>query len=251
MEGRRWAARIALVVCSVLPLEGCYLGERPLTYPSPQPVGSYHFVDPGEFHLGENAAADLTNCRVGEMVVGTGPTRNSVAFSAGGADLCFYSPEAGEAPVTNKNPPGDRLESRHACIMGPFGVTLTRGPVAFRIYVSGDGVALNQPRATLEVNEQSSTVAAKVQYSPLAGGFDELPASLKQSAKPINPAARNSRFFLYTIPRWELLFRFDKPCDPDAHYRLIITGITVHGSEVQLPPVDFYPYREWRPIMVD
>jgi hypothetical protein len=112
------------------------------------------------------------------------------------------------------------------------------------VYVGGVGVALNEPRATLDVSGQSSTEVALVQSSPYADGIEEAPPNAKPSSMP------GARILSYTLPIWKLVFYFDQPCDPDARYRLMITGITIHGREVQVPPVDFVPYREWRPMFI-
>jgi hypothetical protein len=41
-------------------------------------------------------------------------------------------------------------------------------------------------------------------------------------------------------------FSFDRPYDPNASYRLSITGVSTHGQAVKVPPIDFEPYRETR-----
>jgi hypothetical protein len=41
-----------------------------------------------------------------------------------------------------------------------------------------------------------------------------------------------------------LRFSFDRPHDPNAQYRLAITGISTHDQGMKVPPIDFEPFRD-------
>ena len=41
-----------------------------------------------------------------------------------------------------------------------------------------------------------------------------------------------------------LNFSFDRPYDPKASYRLVITGVSTHDKAVKVPPIDFEPFHE-------
>ncbi len=235
-EGLKWGVVVALAAYSSIQLQGCFLGYRTLRYPSPEPVGVAHFVYPIErIAAAEPGHAGLKGfeyvCTM--YILGPGaPTRDSVAFSVEGADFCFNSPTTGG------------VQSNRPLCMSSFGTTLSSHPVTFQAYVSGNGVALDQPRATLEVNGNSSAAGAQVQSAPYMGTAEEAPPGAKVS----NPKAPLPE---YEVPRWQLNFSFDQPCDPTAHYQLTITGITMHGRQVQVPPVDFSPHEESSPMVVD
>ena len=71
----------------------------------------------------------------------------------------------------------------------------------------------SQVRETLEEGGQSGTAQGQAEYSQfLKGGT--------------------------------LKFSFDRPYDPNAHYRLAITGVSIHGQAVKVPAIDFEPFRE-------
>jgi hypothetical protein len=219
----------ALGACVLLLLAGCYLGERSLTYPSPHPSGGDRVIYPGEFvGVTQQTAAGVSEfASICRRTRATGPTRDAVAFVIEGVELCFLTPS---------------VDDNHLCVSAQGNAP--GGSLIFHAFVSGEGVAVGALRATLRVNGESAKAAGEVRSAPYASSAKNAPPD----AKPLNPGAA---YLLYSVSRQELAFRFDRSCDPSAHFRLAVSGITVHGHEVDVPPVDFDPYTEWRPIYVD
>jgi hypothetical protein len=224
---------VALAACAALELSGCYYGNiRKLTYPSPQPSGGERAVYPGELSSPEAALSAgiggfASLCR--ESIGFRGGTRKSVAFTAEGAQFRFQTPYTGETQM--------------GCV-SITGHIPQRGTLRFEIYVGGEGVVPDEPNATLEATGQSLTASAEVRDAPYAGGIEEAPAG----ATPMYPGAKTP---LFKVSRQRLIFRFDRPCDPDAQYRLTVTGITVRGHPIRVPTVDFVTSSEWTPAYVD
>ena len=219
---------VGLTAVSIFQLAGCYLGPRRVTYPSPKPLSGERVVYPGEFatvdaQIAAGVIGFASLCGPHER----GSTRSAVAFMSRGVQLCFYTPNA-----------GDRL----TC-MSVYGIG-RHGPLNFEMYVSGAGVELNDPRATLNSSGQSLVSTAEIRDATYAGGLEEAPPG----AKPIIPGAPH---LIYSIARKELVFRFDLPCDPNTHYQLSVAGIMVKGREIQVPPIDFDPHSEWRQTGLD
>lgn len=222
---------VLMATCSILQLPGCYLGSRPVSYRSPEPVGVADAVYPREAIAA--GLKDFHSICTPRTYIGATPTRDSVAFSADGADFCFDSPIAGQT------------YNRQQLCASSFSVNLNSHPLTFRVYVSGDGVVLDQPKAKLEANGKSSTAAAQVRSAPFMVRAKQAPPGAKPLKSP------GVSILLYEVPRWELAFSFDQSCDPDTSYRLTLSGITANGRRLKVPPVDFTRYREWLPVVID
>lgn len=209
-------------------LGGCVYPPQKVTYPSPHPVGGVGVVYPGEFATVSAAISAGVKgfeslCRLRE----TGITRSSVAFKSDGVQFCVYTPDAGNVLTC----------------MSVYGIE-RHGPLKFEIYVSGADAVFDHLRARHETSGQSLESIAEITDAPYAGGIEEAPPN----AKPMYPGAR---VLLYSMPRKELVFRFSLPCDPNAHYRLSVAGLNVKGDAIQVPPVEFDPYTEWRATGLD
>jgi hypothetical protein len=122
--------------------------------------------------------------------------------------------------------------------------TRPSGSLEFQIYLSGPDLELDQSLATLEAGAETLSGRAEVRDADYAGGSEAAPAG----AALLTPGARVP---LYSVPRKALLFRFDKPCDPIARYRLTVFGIVSRGRQVALPPIDFEPESGWVPRFLD
>jgi hypothetical protein len=213
-----------LLPCAVLSLTGCYLGPQHLSYPTPVPSGGDRIVYAGDYRTIESQkAAGIT----GFESLCVSASHTSAAMTVGGVHLCFTTPMA----------------SPCLTCMNVNGFT-RRGLLDFTIYVGGIGVALNSPRARLDLNGQTASAAAAVRDAGYASGPEEAPPG----TKPLIPGAQ---VLIYPAWREQLNFHFDWPCDPAARYRLTLTGITLDGREVAVPPVDFEPYDEWVQTYVD
>jgi hypothetical protein len=152
------------------------------------------------------------------------------AFSAGGAKFCYLSPTVSG----QNNNPRQRCEST----LAPEPID---SPMTFRVFVSGDAVAVDNPSGILQANGQTITEAATVQSTQILVGIHDAPPG----ATPVDP---QSPIPTYQIPRWDLTFVFKQQCDPSQQYQLAVRGITISGNQVQVPPVDFDPYTEPFPM---
>lgn len=88
----------------------------------------------------------------------------------------------------------------------------------FSIYVGGPGIAVTGASGLLEWDNQSERASAEqTQVSMPRGG------------------------------RLRLDFRFTGTAgvDPNGRYRLTVTGITIDGRSIAVPPVVFEPYNDW------
>jgi hypothetical protein len=113
-----------------------------------------------------------------------------------------------------------------------------RQTLIFQLYIGASDLEIRDAQATLDVDGKSFQSTAAVRDSPYGGGLDEA----TPGTKPINPGAAT---LIYSIPRTQLVFHFNQPCNPNASYRLSIAGITVDGREIEIPSVEFHPFSEW------
>ena len=206
---------VAIVAALSIPLPGCFLGPHPVTYLAPMPADVpsviYPIAEIAHEHTGVR-----TICFAPTNAVVAPPSRNMAAFSAGGAEFCYLSPTVSG----QNNNPWQRCEST----LAPEPID---SPMTFRVFVSGDGVAVDEPSGILQVNGQTITETSTVQSSQTLGEKNGL---------------------MYQLPRWDLTFVFKQQCDPSQLYLLTVKGITFYGHQIEVPPVDFDPYTERFPM---
>jgi hypothetical protein len=209
---------VAIVAALSIPLPGCFLGPHPVTYLAPMPTGVPNVIYPIEEIAHEHTGVQ-TICFAPTNTVAAPPNKDMAAFSAGEAKFCFHSPTVSG----QNNNPWQRCESA----LAPEPID---SPMTFRVFVAGDGVAVNDPSGILEANGQTITEAATVQTSQTMGYKDGLN---------------------YQLQRWDLTFVFKQQCDPSQHYQLTVRGITYDGRQIQVPPVDYNPYTERFPMGIN
>jgi hypothetical protein len=201
---------VAIVAALSTPLSGCFIGPHPETYLAPVPdVPSV--IYPVEA-IAHGHPGVQTICFAPTNTVVAPPSRDMAAFSFGAAKFCYLSPTVSG----QNNDPWQRCEST----LAPDPIN---SPMTFRVFVSGDGVAVDKPSGTLEVNGQSITEAATVQSTQIMD---------------------NTRGLGYQVPRWDLTFVFNQQCDPNQRYHLTVSGVTSYGRQIQVTPVGYDPYTE-------
>jgi hypothetical protein len=209
---------VAIVAALSIPIPGCFLGPHPVTYLEPVPADVPSVIYPREAIAYEHTDVQ-TICFAPTTTVVAPPNRDMAAFSAGGAKFCYLSPTVSG----QNNNPRQRCEST----LAPEPID---SPMTFRVFVSGEGVAVDKPSGILQVNGQTITEAATVQSTQISGRIHAL---------------------MYQVPRWDLTFVFKQQCDPRQQYQLTVRGITFYGHQIQVPPVDFDPYTEPFPMGSD
>lgn len=235
-HGRLRLVGLAVAVSmAAVALVGCYYGNRPLTYPSPAPTQGERIVyppaDPADPHsAGLNGFQQL--CGQRWMPAAAGPTHSAVAFDSDGLQLCFMSPV-----VANHR-------GEFTCLATAYDHVAQRGNLVFHVFVLGSNLDLSRATATLEVGASSSSAVAESEDMPV-GSSASMPGAVL-----LNPQAA-PRWQIYSLPRKRLTFRFPQPCNPLAQYLLTLGGISREGAVVQIPPVRFQPFKEWRPILLD
>ncbi len=200
------AAFVAIAAALSIPLRGCVLGPHPVTYLVATPANDPSVVYPREV-IAHGREVD-TICFAPTTTIVAPPSRDMAAFSAGGAKFCFLSPTVNGQ---NNNP-------RQLCenTLAPEPID---SPMTFRVFISGDGLAVDKPTGILQAYGQTITEAATVQTTQLS-----------------------------LFPRWDLTFVFKQQCNPSQQYQLTVRGITSDGHELQVPMVDFNPYSERFPM---
>lgn len=200
------ASLVAIVAALSIPLPGCVFGPHPVTYLVAMPAEDPSVIYPREA-IAHGKELE-TVCFAPTTTIVAPPGRDMAAFSAGGAKFCFLSPTVSGQ---NNNP-------RQLCesTLAPEPID---SPMTFRVFVSGDGVAIDKPSGILQAYGQTITEAAAVQSAQLS-----------------------------QVPRWDLTFVFKQQCNPRQPYQLTVRGITSEGHQVQVPPVDFNPYTERFPV---
>jgi hypothetical protein len=149
------AAVVATVAALSVPLSGCVLGPHPVTYLVAMPADDPSVLYPREA-IAHGREAD-TICFAPTTTVVAPPSRDMAAFSAGGAKFCYLSPTVSGQ---NNNP-------RQLCESSLAPVPID-SPMTFRVFVSGDGVAVDKPTGILQAYGQTITEAATVQSTQLS-----------------------------------------------------------------------------------
>jgi hypothetical protein len=217
---------VAIVAALSIPLPGCFMvGTHPVTYLVPVPADVPSVIYPREAIAHEHTDVH-TICFSPTIAVAAPPNKDMAAFSADGAKFCYLSPTVSG----QNNNPRQLCESS----LAPEPID---SPMTFRVFVSGDGVAVDKPSGILQVSGQSITEAATLQSTQILGGIHDAPPG----ATPVDPQSPTPR---YQIPRWDLTFVFKQQCDPSLQYQLTVRGITINGRQIQVPSVDFDPYTE-------
>jgi hypothetical protein len=194
---------VAIVAALSILLSGCFLGPHPVTYLAPIPAAVPNVIYPREA-IAHGHPDVQTICFAPTMVVVAPPNRDMAAFSAGGAKFCYLSPTVSG----QNNNPQQRCESA----LAPEPID---SPMTFRVFVSGDGVTVDNPSGILQVNGQTITEAATVQSTEIS-----------------------------QVPRWDLTFVFKQQCDPRQQYQLTVRGISFYGHQIQVPSVNFDPHTD-------
>ncbi|MGA9725364.1 MAG: hypothetical protein WBQ86_23105 [Candidatus Binatus sp.] len=202
---------VAIVSALSIPLSGCFLGPHPVTYLVPVSANVPSVIYPREA-IAQGHTDVHTICFAPTTTVVAPPSRDMAAFSAGAVNFCYLSPTVSG----QNNNPRQRCESS----LAPEPID---SPMTFRVFVSGESVAVDKPSGTLTVNGQSLTETATVQSRQILD---------------------STRGLMYQVPRWDLTFVFNQQCDPSQRYLLTVRGITSYGHQIQVPPVDFDPYTE-------
>ena len=218
------------ILVQTMLIQGC----ATFTYPSPQLVVGDQIasIDP-------KVAAAQFGLSCPSSIRGS---RSQIAFSVQGkVGFCFASPIVGDATHGN-------LPHIKPCAHGPIGGV--RGEsfgLIFQVYVRGKEVVLgvDQSLGTLETKGRSTTAKAQVQSRKYA----DMPPGTKVDGELRYNVNGSWLSFAEASPHfsrvaYELQYVFDQACDPDADYRLTISGITIDGRALHLPPVDFAPYSE-------
>jgi hypothetical protein len=206
---------VAIVAALSIPIPGCFLGTHPVTYLIPVPSDVPSVIYPREA-IAHGHTDVQTICFAPTNAVVAPPNRDMAAFSAGGAKFCYLSPTVSG----QNNNPRQRCEST----LAPEPID---SPMTFRVFVGGDGVAVDNPSGILQANGQTITEAATVQSTQVSSIVDGV---------------------MRPVPRWDLTFVFKQQCDPSQQYQLTVSGITLNGSRVQVPPVDYDPYADQFPM---
>jgi len=220
--------RMGWILVLIMLIQGC----GTFTYPSPQPVSGPQIT-----------SLDLSGISCFNSI--RGATRGHIAFSLDGTvDFCFTSPLMGY--YKNEN-----LTYGIPCTLGAIGgVRGDASRLVFEVYVRGHEVDLgvNQAIGMLETKERSTTAMAIVEPRK----FLDMPPGTNIDGKlryNVNGAwlsfAEASSYFTRTAYMME--FDFDQTCNPDANYRLTITGLTAEDHALIVPPVDFVPFSETVP----
>jgi len=225
----RWMS-MGWILVPITLTQGC----ATFTYPSPQPVVGDQIasIDPkvSGAQFGLSCPSSIRG------------TRSQIAFIVGEkVGFCFASPIVGDATHGN-------LSYIKPCAHGPIGGV--RGEtfgLIFQVYVRGKEVVLgvDQSLGTLETKGRTTTAKAQVQSRK----FADMPPGTKVDGQLRYYVNGSWLSFAEASPHfsriaYELVYVFDQACDPDADYRLSITGITIDGRAPHLPPVDFVPYSE-------
>jgi hypothetical protein len=223
----------------VLSLQACASS----TYPSPQPVAGsgvvvidpHAPVSPGQFP-GVAALCDHTL---------RGATRQVAAINLEGRiGLCFAVPVTGSYAAAN-NP---RLVFKRPCVGGTLAPW--RGEsrrLIFQVVVGARDGVLGVDRAVGRLETKADSIVGTTQVR--ARQLLDMPPGTIVDGKLRYKVDGSWLTFadaapVFSRPGYELAFEFDHSCDPDARYRLTITGVTIDDRELAVPAVDFVPFSE-------
>jgi len=225
---------------SIVLVQGC----ATVTYPSPQSVEGDHITLHFPHH--SDSSGTFLNA-IDAMCTGgvRGSTRAQLVFSVeGGVGFCFSAPITG----TRRIGTDPELEYSTPCARGPLGGV--RGPshmLIFQVLVVSKDDDLNpdQAQGGLEGKVEAAHALARVQVR----SFLDMPPGINVNGKLRYDVDGSWVSFAEAAPHftrkaYALAFGFDQDCDPDARYRLSVTGITRNGRAVLVPTVDFAPRRE-------
>ncbi len=216
---------------------------RMITYPSPQPVVGERIETvedvSGRLHPLLKAMSELCADPPNTLLDRT-PSQST--FGIGGVvGLCFARPKEARPPSP----------SRYKCARGGtsgrssglFGKpsTTTIFPV---FVVAGNKVALEveQARATLEVDGHSESEQAEI--APWRIGYLGKETIVNgRTLYDVNGSllSANEALAQNSPVGYRLDFSFHVTCDPDATYRVSISGIKIDGREAGVPVVTFIP----------
>ena len=131
-------------------------------------------------------------------------SRSITCFVAGGVGFEVHSPDVSQCKVT--------------------GATC---PIVFEVYFEGADSLCSQRCSSVPIGTACD-------WSPCSGAN----ATLEEAGGSETTQAQGHYFG--GTPR----FSFDRPYDPNARYRLTITGVSRHGQGVKVPPIDFEPFSQ-------
>jgi hypothetical protein len=226
----------------VLSLQACASS----TYPSPQPAAAsgvavidpHAPLSPGQFP-GVAAMCDHSL---------RGATRQVAAINLEGRiGLCFAVPITGSyAAASNLG-----LVFNRPCVRGalsPWHGESRR--LIFQVVVGARDGVLGVDRAVGRLETKAGSIVGTTQVR--ARQFLDMPPGTMVDGKLRYKVDGALLTFAdaapaFSRPGYELAFEFDHLCDPDARYRLTITGLTIDDRELAVPAVDFVPFSETLP----
>ena len=193
-------------------LQGCYLGDWSKTYPAPRPEGGSDIVFTKSPDPPGPQPDLLYNCR--RAATGpSSPSRTSVFFRTGAIDLCFSTPRTGVSQPMHDG----------------IGWPLCMGPL-------------------LHSDDQHRTLNFIVDAEGQDRAYEDTIATLESAGRVLQARAE---VYAGAHQPDRMVFRFDLVCDPAVLYRVTIRGFRVHGAPVVVPTVDFEPFTEKLPAIVD
>lgn len=194
-------------------VQGCYLGNWPMTYLSPRPAGG-----------------DVVLPREGQPAICDGGarffTKTWAAVTVSDVLICFSSPrrESGNASASDD----PRL---NPFLCGGFQWAASAAPkrrMVFVVSASGDNLDYSGIQASLETGGHKTASAAPWVH--------------------VDPAVTKPR---YLKPKIIFGFTFNEDCDFTAVHQLTVSGLAAKGSPLPIPEVDFMPTTETVPTGAD
>ena len=215
-------------------LQGCVYAKRPLNYLSPVVRQGERVTYPPTDNRGYGFSAFESYCPGFFMPAAAAPTRLAVSFKTHDILLCFRSPYVASSPN------GKRPKLCSATSLQP---SVNKGELVFTVLILGRDVDLSGARGVLEVSGRTTTATgAESAIAPIGASVHDPDADL---------GTPEPRGVWVSLAIKELTFRFDQPCDPFERYVFVVSGLKQKGSALEVPPVTFEPYKEWRPIPFD
>ncbi len=235
--------RPALCIAAMASAPGC---AAPFTYSSPQPVLESVAVPVGYREPGKPWAFAGIEALCQPIL--QGGTRQRLAFSvAGTVGLCFRTPTTG----SHTSPVNPGVHFDEPCVRGVVGGF--RGSahrLLFQVYVGAIAGILGAEQAVGVLQVEGASMLASATVTPVS--FSTLPAGTLIGGTLRWDVDGAWLGFAQAAPHFEragylLTFAFQQTCNPDAHYQLALMGLTLDGSALAVPAVQFEPFREVLP----
>ena len=206
------------------------------TFPSPQ--------GPATATPEAAAPALLAGVRSLCTASGAGADARHLAFVIGDdVALCFEAPLVGYA--RSRANPG--LSFGQACVRPMVGgYRGDSGDLIFNVHLGNRGPApdLALAVAELEVGGEVLTAKPAVTNRP----YLDLPPGHMVDGQMRYDVEGESLDFAHAAPRFtreglELAFTFHRRCDPNAVYTLKVSGVSIGGTPLEVPAVEFGPHK--------